>query len=106
MCAPIGAGMELRILGPVEVHDDRRVTVPRRRLARLLLGTLALRSNLAVSRDDLADALWDQKPPPSAPANLRSYATELRRLLGPPAGRPDATQTRGTGPSIEAAGGG
>lgn len=89
--------MDLRILGAPEIHDDRRVVVPRRRMVRMLLGTLALRSNVALSRDDLTDALWERKPPASAAANLRSYVAELRRLLG--TGHP-------AGPSVEATAGG
>jgi DNA-binding SARP family transcriptional activator len=72
---------DVRILGSIEIRADGTVTVPRRRLARLLLGVLALRPNTAVRREWLADALWSGRPPASAAANLRSYVAELRRAL-------------------------
>ena len=73
--------MEIGILGPVEIRRGPHVGVPARRLARVLLGILALRANTAVSVDWIVDALWDGRPPRSAAANLRSYLADLRRLV-------------------------
>ncbi len=73
--------MEIRILGPVEIRRGTGVGVPARRMARVLLGVLALRANTAVSVDWIVDALWDGRPPRSAAANLRSYLADLRRLV-------------------------
>ena len=74
--------MELRILGPIDILGSGRPLVPYRRLARVLLGTLALRPNTATRMDWLVDTLWEGKPPPSAAANVRAFITQLRRLFG------------------------
>jgi DNA-binding SARP family transcriptional activator len=74
--------MDVRILGPIELRRAGELLVPRRRLTRVLLGILALRPNIAVPAGWLVDSLWQATVPRSAAANLRSYLTELRRLLG------------------------
>lgn len=73
--------MELGVLGPLRIHSADRTVVPRRRMACLVLGVLALRPNTEVSADRLTDCLWDGRPPASAPSNLRTHVAELRRLL-------------------------
>lgn len=54
---------------------------------RAMLATLLLSANERVSLDRLVGELWDQ-PPHSAVANLRTYASGLRRLLGELDGEP------------------
>ncbi|MET8764725.1 BTAD domain-containing putative transcriptional regulator [Lentzea sp. NPDC004782] len=73
--------MRLRILGPVEIATGRGPALPARRMARVLLGTLALHANTFVPADRIVDALWGGCPPRSARINLRSYVSDLRRLL-------------------------
>ncbi|MFD5825250.1 tetratricopeptide repeat protein [Lentzea sp. NPDC060358] len=73
--------MRLRILGPVEIATDHGPALPARRMARVLLGTLALHANTFVPADRIVDALWGGCPPRSARINLRSYVSDLRRLL-------------------------
>jgi DNA-binding SARP family transcriptional activator/Flp pilus assembly protein TadD len=85
--------VRLRILGPVEILADHGSALPTRRMARVLLGVLALHANAFVPADRIMDALWGECPPPSAPVNLRSYVSDLRRLLG-------------TGPRIDTGNGG
>lgn len=70
--------MVFRLLGPVQL-DGRP---PRSPTLRALLALLLLDAGQVVSYQQLIDGLWDE-PPPSARQNLRSYATELRRLLAP-----------------------
>jgi DNA-binding SARP family transcriptional activator len=48
-----------------------------------LLCILAMRSNRVVSREEIVASLWDEDPPPSAEANVRTYAARLRHLLDP-----------------------
>jgi DNA-binding SARP family transcriptional activator/Tfp pilus assembly protein PilF len=55
--------------------------VPGRRKQRLALAVLLLHANRAVSAEVLLDALWADKAPSSARANLQSYISDLRRLL-------------------------
>lgn len=73
--------MQLRVLGPLEAGSGDRVVAPPRRLARVFLGTVALRANTSTPADLLVEALWPDGPPRSAAANLRQYAADLRRLL-------------------------
>lgn len=72
-----------RLLGPFEVRDasGALVALPRRK-QRLLLAYLLLRAGTAVPVDEIVDVLWGDRPPNSARANLHSYISELRRILG------------------------
>ncbi|MEV5443087.1 BTAD domain-containing putative transcriptional regulator [Streptomyces sp. NPDC052644] len=53
---------------------------------RTLLAALLLDSNRMVTMDRLVDALWDEDPPASAVANVRTHVCALRRLIGDAAG--------------------
>jgi DNA-binding SARP family transcriptional activator len=70
--------MVFRLLGPVQ-YDARPLHSP---MLSALLALLLLEAGQVVSYQQLLDGLWDE-PPPSARQNLRSYATQLRRLLAP-----------------------
>ncbi len=74
--------VEFRVLGPLEIRDaSGRILVPKRRKTRTLLSILLLRANTLVPADELLEALWEERRPASARANLQSYVSELRRLL-------------------------
>ncbi len=73
--------LPVQILGPVQLQGETELLVPSPRLARLLLGILALRANKVVTVQSVRYALWADHPPKSASANLRGYLAELRRLL-------------------------
>ncbi|GAA1551224.1 hypothetical protein GCM10009827_084790 [Dactylosporangium maewongense] len=49
-----------------------------------LLAALLLNANRLVPVDRLVDALWDEAPPRSAVANVRTYAVRVRKLLADP----------------------
>jgi DNA-binding SARP family transcriptional activator len=85
--------MAVLVLGCPVVTRDQAYLRPSRRSARVLLGVFGLRPNRRLAADWLVGALWPDRPPPSAAANLRSHIAELRRLLG-------------AGPRIERAGDG
>jgi DNA-binding SARP family transcriptional activator len=70
-----------RVLGPLEAEVDGRSVALGGPKPRLLLATLLLRPNTAVSTDVLVDVLWPGSPPRSAGANVRTYVHSLRRLL-------------------------
>jgi DNA-binding SARP family transcriptional activator len=79
--------MRFRILGPLEVHDRDAEPV---RLGsaklRAVLGVLLLEANRPVGGGRLIDAVWPDRPPPSAVGALRTYVSTLRRephLSGP-----------------------
>jgi predicted ATPase/DNA-binding SARP family transcriptional activator len=70
-------------LGPLEVRSDSTLLAlggPRQRavLARLLVDV-----GRVVSTDALLDAVWSERPPPTAIKTLQKYIAELRKVLGP-----------------------
>ncbi|MEU6713544.1 BTAD domain-containing putative transcriptional regulator [Nonomuraea sp. NPDC046802] len=70
------------LLGPLEVVvDGRTVHLTGRQQA--LLEALLLDAGRVVSVERLADRLWGDDLPASAPARLRALITELRRALDP-----------------------
>ncbi len=73
--------MAFRVLGPLEAEVDGRPVALGGPKPRLLLATLLVHANTAVSTDVLVDVLWPAAPPRSATANVRTYVHGLRRLL-------------------------
>jgi DNA-binding SARP family transcriptional activator/ABC-type branched-subunit amino acid transport system substrate-binding protein/streptogramin lyase len=73
--------MDFKILGPLEVVDDgaRVVIAPGRQ--RSVLGLLLLRANEVVSTDELVDALWGERPPPTAAKAVRNAVSQLRKAF-------------------------
>ncbi|WP_152626872.1 AfsR/SARP family transcriptional regulator [Streptacidiphilus carbonis] len=83
------------LLGPVTVDlGGTEVGVPASR-QRILLAALLLRANHTVETAELADLVWNGKPPTAATTTLRSYMMRLRRTLGPVAGARLRTQVPG-----------
>jgi DNA-binding SARP family transcriptional activator len=73
--------MWARILGPLELNvDGRRLPLgaPKQRVVAALL---IVRTNEAVTVDEVIDEIWGDHPPRSARANARMYAANLRRQL-------------------------
>ncbi|PRX48206.1 DNA-binding SARP family transcriptional activator [Prauserella shujinwangii] len=73
--------ISFRILGPLDVEVAGRAVPLGGTKPRLLLATLLLRPDTAVSAETLVDVLWPETPPRSAHANLRTYVHNLRRRL-------------------------
>ena len=74
--------MEIRILGPLEVHDadgPMRLGGPQQRA---LLALLVIQRGAVVSTDRLIDELWPEHPPPTAVKTVQMYVSQLRRVLG------------------------
>ena len=73
--------MDLRLLGPLEVRlEDGPVELgPRKQ--RAVLAMLALEAGRTVSADRLAEGLWGEAPPSSAPKMVQLYVSHLRRVL-------------------------
>lgn len=69
------------LLGPIAAIISGIVIWPNSIHVRALIALLAIRPGQYVSTDDLCAGLWD-RPPDSAPGNLRSYASRLRTVLG------------------------
>lgn len=74
------------VLGPLSVrHGGAMLQVPAPR-QRTLLAALLVKPGQPVSFDQLADTVWDGRPPSGARATLRNYVKRLRQGLGPQAG--------------------
>lgn len=74
--------MDFRILGPVQIDAaSGAVALPSGKQVALLCRLLINRNEI-VSRDRLIDALWGERPPPSAANGLQVHIHALRRLLG------------------------
>jgi DNA-binding SARP family transcriptional activator len=85
------------MLGPLEVLDaGGRIPLggPKQRA---LLAVLLLHANEVVSVDRLADELWGERPPASAPKLVQGYVSALRRLLHGNGGGRGPLETRPRG---------
>nr|AGH68919.1 SARP-like transcriptional regulator [Streptomyces sp. CNH189] len=95
--------MEFRILGSVQICDDRtgRLIVPAGAKQRALLGALVVKACQVVPSDRLVDELWGQRPPGNAANALQAHVARLRRLrpvaVGPGGQRHEWLVTRPTG---------
>jgi YVTN family beta-propeller protein len=74
--------MRFAVLGPLEVSLEPGPLSLGGRKQRTLLAVLLLHANEVVSRDQLIDALWGERLPPSAAESLDAYVYRLRKLLG------------------------
>ncbi|MFF5208606.1 BTAD domain-containing putative transcriptional regulator [Streptosporangium sp. NPDC000396] len=75
--------MKFRILGPLRVQTGDEpvpITAPKQRT---VLAMLLARAGYVVPIRSLVAEVWDDRPPRSAVANLRTYLMQLRRLLPP-----------------------
>lgn len=90
MVVPLRVG----VLGPIAVwRDGREITAGQpRQLA--VLGVLASRANRVVSRTELVDAVWGDKPPASVDNGIYTYVAGLRRVLEPDRARRDPDRPR------------
>lgn len=78
------AGVELRVLGPVQV-PDAWVSLPLGGAKqRAVLVMLALHANRVVSTDALIESLWGDAPPDGAPNVLQASVSRLRKVLNRP----------------------
>lgn len=78
--------MQYRILGPVEIQDERtglRV-LPTGAKQRALLGALVVKAGREVSVHRLIDELWGDDPPANAANALQAHVARLRRRLPGP----------------------
>ena len=75
--------IDYRLLGPIEVRVDGQILNIGGLRQRALLAVLLLRANEPVSRDVLAEHLWQQQQPPGAPHAIDVYVSRLRKVLAP-----------------------
>src|ERR671939_1410887 len=72
--------MEFRILGPLQLRDERG-DIELRGKPQALLVMLLLHRNRPVSADALAGALWGAAAPPNAHRTVHVYVSRLRHAL-------------------------
>jgi DNA-binding SARP family transcriptional activator len=75
-------GLEVRLLGPLEVERDGQMLKLGGAKVRTLLADLALHLGETVSMDKLIDDLWGEQPPDSAQHAVEEYVSQLRKKLG------------------------
>ncbi|MEU7147686.1 SAV_2336 N-terminal domain-related protein [Streptomyces sp. NPDC045456] len=86
--------LRITVLGPVRMLRGAVDLATGSPQQRALLAVLVLRAGRVISEDDLIDALWGDDPPNAAHAALHTYASRLRKALGPDA---DVLVTEGGG---------
>src|SRR5215469_1185023 len=77
----VDAGLEFRILGPLEVRAGGTLVRIGGRKQRALLALLLIHANRVVSRDQLLEELLSGQPAPSAERILRVQLSRLRKVL-------------------------
>jgi len=75
------SGVEIAVLGPLEVRVGPPIEMDRRSLRRLL-SIFALDAGQRITTDTLIDRFWNGEPPDTAKAAIQTYISTLRRLLG------------------------
>lgn len=88
--------MDCRVLGPVEIVDGCRSVALGGPKPRLLLAVLLAHHDLVVPVDRLVDALWGDRPPPTALPTVQTHISRLRRVLGAGTATPEL-ETRAPG---------
>ncbi len=86
------AGVDLRVLGPVELWyagEQLRLT---RRQQRHILGLLALQAGKVVTAERLTQQLWGDQPPKQARAVLQTRVSEIRTALAGLGAPPEAIE--------------
>ncbi|MES9594389.1 MULTISPECIES: BTAD domain-containing putative transcriptional regulator [unclassified Streptomyces] len=75
--------MRFHVMGPVEVwNDGGEVELPGSKITTVLTALLLSRGRV-VADNVLADLLWGEDPPATAQAQIQTYVSRLRGLLGP-----------------------
>ncbi|MFF3767047.1 BTAD domain-containing putative transcriptional regulator [Streptomyces sp. NPDC001922] len=74
--------MELRVLGPIEALEGGRARVLGGKRPRTLLAGLVLAGDRGLSQREIHRALWGTAPPATVRAQVHTYISRLRRLLG------------------------
>ncbi|MEV0643468.1 BTAD domain-containing putative transcriptional regulator [Streptomyces sp. NPDC050619] len=75
--------LRFAVLGPVRAWCGERELDLGSPQQRVVLAVLLLRRGRPVTVAELVDAVWGDRPPPSAVSVLRTYASRLRKVLEP-----------------------
>ncbi len=77
------AALRFGVLGPVRAWRGEEPLATGSPQQRALLAALLLREGRTATAAELIDALWGEEPPSQALAAVRTYASRLRKVLGP-----------------------
>ncbi|CAM5687106.1 AfsR/SARP family transcriptional regulator [Streptomyces aurantiogriseus] len=94
--------INFRILGPVRIGSAGRQLRPGGQRQQTLLALLLLEANRTVGMSAIIDAVWDERPPASATAQVRICVSSVRRALDE-IGLPDVIETRPAGYQLNVA---
>ncbi|MEV5738692.1 tetratricopeptide repeat protein [Microbispora rosea] len=84
--------LHIGVLGPPVIRNGDRPVEIRSAMRRELLGLLALQPGQRVSREEIVDVLWGDRPPRTWQALVQGHVAALRGLLQPePRRRPSAS---------------
>ncbi len=75
--------LTLNLLGPIEAHRDGEPVDLGGAKPRTVLAALLLARGRVVPDSELTALLWGESPPVTCPAQIHTYASRVRRLLGP-----------------------
>ena len=75
--------MEFGLLGPLVVRAGGSPLTVSAGKQRVLLAALLLRANEVVGAGELAQAVWEGRPPETSRVTLQNYVKRLRQALGP-----------------------
>jgi predicted ATPase/DNA-binding SARP family transcriptional activator len=75
--------IQFRLLGPVHALSGTTPLSVGQPKQRAVLASLLLHRGRFVSREELLEAVWGERPPPSAVGSLHVYVHGLRQILGP-----------------------
>jgi DNA-binding SARP family transcriptional activator len=73
--------ISIQLLGPLTVHLNHVPIMPAAAKPHQVLALLALNAGRVVTVSMLAEELWGDSPPPSAPTTLQTYILELRKRM-------------------------
>jgi DNA-binding SARP family transcriptional activator/tetratricopeptide (TPR) repeat protein len=76
------SGVELRLLGPLELRLDGRPVALGGRRPRAILADLAVHLGEVVSVDRLSDDVWGEQAPATAPHAVEVHVSRLRKAFG------------------------
>jgi DNA-binding response OmpR family regulator len=79
-----GPRMQLRLLGPLQLHDAAGSVHAGGPKERTVLAVLAIDAGAVVPESHLIEALWPDDPPRTAARTLQSYISRLRMALAAP----------------------
>ncbi|MEU1467409.1 BTAD domain-containing putative transcriptional regulator [Streptomyces sp. NPDC005761] len=77
------SGLRFSLLGPVRARRGDETLPSGSPQQRALLAALLLRGGRTATAAELIDAIWGEDPPSQALAAVRTYASRLRKTLGP-----------------------